>query len=329
MRCDAHCLQRSDRRARLGADDVGQRDRAERRSSRDRTSTTVFPCAAKLARLRVDRGATIRRSPQIAGAHDLDAASPSTRRLGALAGEVAEVGDELVATPGPRVAPTMPRAIGCSECGSSAAAQRRAPRASLLLRRTATTSVTPNRPSVSVPVLSKTTAFTLRARSNAARSRISRPLAAARLVRHRDHQRHGETERVRAGDDHDGHRRAPARRRASRAERRATRRRSARRTPSAMIVSQSAARSARSCVRDLRLLRLPHQVDDLGQKRSRRRSAVTSTVIAPSPLTAPPMTAVAGRLLAPGSTRRSASTRRQAGRRLRRSRRRPAPSRPA
>src|SRR5437870_522893 len=70
----------------------------------------------------------------------------------------------------------MPAAIGCSERLSSAAASRRM--SASLRPSKEITSVTPNRPSVSVPVLSKTTASSARARSKAARSRISSPFRA-------------------------------------------------------------------------------------------------------------------------------------------------------
>ena len=70
----------------------------------------------------------------------------------------------------------MPRAIGCSEARSSAAATPSTSRSGRSSR--TTTSVTPKRPSVRVPVLSKTTACRSLARSKAARSRMSSPLRA-------------------------------------------------------------------------------------------------------------------------------------------------------
>ena len=75
---------------------------------------------------------------------------------------------------------TMPAAMGCSERLSSAAATRNTSRS--LRPSSATTSVTPKWPSVSVPVLSNTIASSWRARSNAARSRIKSPLRADNAV---------------------------------------------------------------------------------------------------------------------------------------------------
>ena len=71
---------------------------------------------------------------------------------------------------------TMPWAIGCSDWLSAAAAKASSWLSSPSCSNTM--SVTPKRPSVRVPVLSNTTASSRRARSNAARSRISKPLLA-------------------------------------------------------------------------------------------------------------------------------------------------------
>src|SRR5438876_523182 len=72
---------------------------------------------------------------------------------------------------------TIPAAIGCSDRLSSAAARRRI--SDSLRPPREITSVTPNRPSVSVPVLSNTTASSPRALSQAARPRASSPFRRA------------------------------------------------------------------------------------------------------------------------------------------------------
>ena len=61
-------------------------------------------------------------------------------------------------------------------------------------------SATGNPPRVSVPVLSKNTAVTFQASSSARRSSTRSPWRALRAV-DCDHQRHGETERMRTGND--------------------------------------------------------------------------------------------------------------------------------
>jgi hypothetical protein len=66
-------------------------------------------------------------------------------------------------------------------------------------------SLTPNRPSVKVPVLSNTAAVRLRALSKADLSRISGPLPALSRGADGDHQWNREPERMRTGDDHHGH----------------------------------------------------------------------------------------------------------------------------
>src|SRR5439155_1156868 len=89
-------------------------------------------------------------------------------------------------TPRSVAARTIPRAIGCSERLSSAAA-RRSTSCSVRPAR-GTTSVTPKRPSVRVPVLS---------------TGLSAPRG--KPGGHRDDERHREAEGVGAGDHHDRH----------------------------------------------------------------------------------------------------------------------------
>jgi len=75
---------------------------------------------------------------------------------------------------------TIARAIGCSESPSTAAAHRSASSSTIpSARRVATTRCSA---SVSVPVLSKTTASSLRASSRPLRSRTSRPVRAPKVV---------------------------------------------------------------------------------------------------------------------------------------------------
>ena len=99
----------------------------------------------------------------------------------------------------------MARASGCSLSASTAAASASS-RSSPSPASTAATPVTAGWPLVSVPVLSNSTASTVRIRSSASRSLTRMPARAATLGGDRDHQRDGQPERVRAGDDQHGHR---------------------------------------------------------------------------------------------------------------------------
>ncbi len=119
----------------------------------------------------------------------------------------------------------MPAAMGCSERLSSEAARRRTSspgRAS-----SGTTSTTANRPSVRVPVLSNTTASRSRARSNARRSRTN---ACGQVMTITVTTRSSAKAKSRPAASQTASVTLPA--------------------ANAMSVSQSAARLARSCVRE-------------------------------------------------------------------------------
>ena len=157
----------------------------------------------------------------------------------------------------------MPLAMGCSERASTAAASLRTSSSPIELSKTRM-SVTPNLPSVSVPVLSKMTAWIFLARSNATRFLMRRPFLAEIAVETGDDQRHRQAERVRAGDDH--HRDHPFEGEGEPLAGKASQRnRVSAPAPMATTVSQSAARSERSLGPRLALLGLSDEFDDLGQ----------------------------------------------------------------
>ena len=98
---------------------------------------------------------------------------------------------------------TIARAIGCSDRASTAAPSSRT--SSSVTSPAATTSSTPCRPSVSVPVLSKSTTDTSRASSSA--GRLANQDAVAGTERRRDlrDERDREPEGVRTRDHENGH----------------------------------------------------------------------------------------------------------------------------
>ena len=166
------------------------------------TKTTVLP-SADSASSALRSGDSMPCSREVARADHLDAL-PFDRALGALAGDGPEAPSTAQAAVRRRCRdPPGDRVLGVRlDRGGVVAAARLVDRPV----RGCTTSVTPKRPSVSVPVLSKMTASMLRALSKAVRLRMSRPLRGRERGRDRDHQRDRQPEGVRAGDDHDRHR---------------------------------------------------------------------------------------------------------------------------
>mgnify|MGYP003693740667 CR=1 FL=1 len=134
-------------------------------------------------------------------------------------------------------------------------------------------STTRNSPRVSVPVLSKTTAFDVARLLESTPVAHQESVAGAERGGDRDHERDGETQRVGTGDDQD---------RDQRARSRTTPRRRATNQPTsvsaaattAMIVSARAARSARACARERELCAC-----------STRRMMPASAVCSPVPVT--------------------------------------------
>ena len=166
----AHLLEPGHGLPRLRSDDVGQGERSGKPPV-DEHENDGLALGREALDPRIRHFDAV--LPQIARAHDLDVL-PVDAALGAPARHGLEFLTEG-ASLGP--AATMPLAMGCSEWASTDAAYRTRASSSIPASK-ARMSVTPNRPSVSVPVLSKMMAWIFRALSKAARSLMRRPFVA-------------------------------------------------------------------------------------------------------------------------------------------------------